>query len=156
MEDNQILDNAISSSEGMTVSSASMVYLREIGKWAKFFAVIGFIGIGFMVLVGLFFSSIMGSLASMGGNALPGMAATGLGFIYVIFAAIMVIPTIYLNKFANFVSTAIRSNDSHMLEMAFEKFKSYYKFNGILVIIVLGIYALVFIIDLFGGLMSAF
>lgn len=157
MEDNQILDNAFSPGDNLTISTSSMAYLREIGKWAKFFAILGFIGIGFMVLGGLFFGTFMGRLGGGAmGAGMVGMAPGIMGAIYVIFAVIMVVPMIYLNKFANYISVAINSNDNHSLEMAFEKFKSYYKYIGIFTIVILGIYALIFVFAIFAGLASAF
>ncbi len=108
-----------------------------------------------MILMAIFLGGIMASAGSMAGSA--GMGALGGGIIsviYVIVALLYFFPIYYLNKFAVNVKRAISSNDSAQMTEAFRFLKSHYKFIGILMIIMLSIYALIFIISIFAGIGS--
>ena len=54
------------------------------------------------------------------------------------------------------IQHAILSKNNQVLEDALEFLKSHYKFIGILMVIMLGFYALIFLVGLFGGLAAAF
>jgi hypothetical protein len=62
--------------------------------WAKFLAVMGFIGIGFMV-ISAFFMMTVDLNSPLAGNFL------GIAFLYILFAFLYFFPVNYLYKFAN-------------------------------------------------------
>lgn len=130
-------------------------HLREAAKWSKFLAIVGFIGIGFMVLVGIF----MGTLFNNSGmSEVPGMEAfntmgtTFLMILYIIIGLIYYFPIKYLYDFSIQAKSALDLSDSFLLEDAFSKLKSHYKYIGIMMIIILSLYALMFVF--FGMLAS--
>lgn len=126
-------------------------YLRETSTWAYFLSILGFIGLGLMVLLGLFFGAIMSSLP--GGDPYNELGFSGgfLGIIYVIFALIYFFPILYLFMFAKKMKDALRTNDNIELTAAFSNLKSHYKFIGIFTIVILSLYVLIFIIGLIAG-----
>ncbi len=149
MENNEIKRQEID--QTMELDGSMMSVLNEMRKWTKFLAVMGFIGIGFMMLMGII-ASITASAVS---NA-PGMPAMPfppgiIGFIYVIFAGIMVFPVILLNNFSNKMKEALYTKDHIALYKAFNNLKRYYKFIGILIIIYLLILGAIIV---GGGLMA--
>jgi amino acid transporter len=155
MEEKQVLDSSINGNDGFVVTQMSRVFLEETRKWAKFFAVLGFIGVGFMIIIGLFFGSFMSKFGNMGDMPVEFPTAI-ISVIYILMALIMIVPLMYLNKYANFMKTALRSEDSSQLELAFENFKSYYKFQGIMAIIFIGIYALMLLIGIVSAVFTSF
>lgn len=125
-------------------------FLRETAKWSKFLAIIGFVFIGLVLLILLFAGAGMSSLmSSTYGSAMGGLVGT------VVFGAMMLIylfPCLYLYKFATKMQVALRNNDQESLNKSFENLKSCFKFMGILMIVILAIYALVFLGALAVGL----
>ena len=107
MEDDNLLDSNMGA--GFVITEASRSYLRETAKWAKFLAIIGFVMIGFMVLVGVFFGSIMGSaMSDLEDAGLKAGVGTGaFGFIYIFIALLYFFPTLYLYRFATRTKQAV-------------------------------------------------
>jgi hypothetical protein len=154
MEENQILDNAVSSQDGLVVTNNSRIFLNEIRKWAKFFAILGFIGIGFMIVAGVFFGSFMTAINPNLYGSQVGSSAVGI--IYIVMGVIMIIPILYLNKFANNMKIALENMDNQQLELAFENFKSYYKFLGIFTIVIVSIYVVIILFGIIFGISRMF
>jgi hypothetical protein len=145
--------------KGMVLSEEALYYLQTGAKWAKFLAIMGFIGCAFVVLMGLF----AGSLFSRVGGAMQGYggAAQGMGafmsVFYIAFALLYFFPSLYLYQFANFAQKAIMFSNSQDITLAMGKLKSFFKFVGILIIVIISLYLLI-VIGVFAmmGTYSAF
>ena len=148
----QIIDEGFNTSESAGLTSGAKSYLLEIAKWSKFLSIIGFIVIGIMVLVGLFGGAMMGAAMAQSGSPIGGGFFT---IMYIGFAILYLMPVLYLFKFSTQAKTALMNNNDLGIESALENLKSHYKFIGIFTIVILSIYALVFLIALFAGGMSA-
>ena len=131
-------------------------YLKETATWAYFLSILGFIGLGLMVLMGLFFGTILSSMP--GGDPYSELGFSGgfVGIFYVIIALIYFFPILYLFRFAKKMKDALRGNDNVELTAAFSNLKSHYKFVGIFTIVILSLYVLIFIIAMLVGASSAF
>lgn len=128
-------------------------YLMETAKWAKFISIVMIVIGALIALLAIFGGSMIGALLANSGGP---MSMLGGGFIigiYLITAAFILIPNLYLLKFANSAANSLRSGSENELTSAFSNLKSYYKFNGIVMAIVVGFYALMLVIALFSGLM---
>ena len=141
-EQNTPLMNNEEKESQLVISPIASNYLNETGKWTKFLAIMGFIMIGFIVIVGLFAGTMM-SLAGgdQFGVMMPGMSFF-IGFIYVVMGLIYLFPTLYLFKFSNKIKSALQSNNNDELNEALSNQKSFYKFIGIFTIVILSIYLL--------------
>ena len=121
-------------------------FLKETAKWARFLSILGFIGVGFIVLAAVFsgaFFSYIGHLSrDMGGIGFFG--GSFVTAIYLIIAALYFFPIYYLNRFAVKVNLAIRDNDSALLATSFRYLKSHFKYIGVMVLIFLSLYLLFF------------
>ncbi|MBP9197735.1 MAG: DUF5362 family protein [Saprospiraceae bacterium] len=139
------------------ISDQSKKYLLETAKWAKFIAIMGFIGIGFMILIGIFMGAFMGSMAT----ASEEFAAWGTGFsalmsvFYIGIAVLYLYPVLKLYQFADQTKKALAVNSTEGISLAFESQKSMFKFMGIMTIIVLGLYVILILAGL-SGAMAAF
>jgi uncharacterized membrane protein len=133
----------------LQIDHQASAFLRETAKWSKFLAIVGFIFIGLiLIVVAVGGSAMSGAMATTYGSAMSGMMGTGL------IAGIMLIylfPCLYLFRFATKMQVALRSNDQETLNSSFENLKSCFKFMGILMIIILSIYALAFLVVIAAG-----
>ena len=148
--DTEILDSNLANAN-VGLSDQAKGFLSETAKWAKFIAIVNFVFIGFMVIGSFSIASIFSSVPEMAEN--PAFAMLGGGFIagmYIFFAAVWFVPTLYLYQFATKTQRAIKVNDEPMMTAALGKLKSHYKFWGILMAIIVGFYALLFLIGIFG------
>ncbi len=120
-------------------------YLIETSKWGKFLAIVGYIGLGILVLIGIFGSFSLSQISGFPGAGIPmGM----LGFLYIIFAAIYYFPINYLFKFSVKIKQGLKTNDINSTISGFQNLKSLFKFMGIFTIVVLSIYVLILVIVL--------
>ena len=145
MEDQTLMDNSF---EDMRITDRMKSMIAEIAKWAKLLSIIGFIGIGLMVIAGLFAGSMLASMSSMGGG--PAMGGGFFTVIYLLVAALYFFPILYLYQFATGAQKALASGSESDIEMAFDSLRKHYRFLGILMIVILSIYALAFVIGLIG------
>jgi hypothetical protein len=154
LEQNSITQSTSSNLFDLQVDHETMSYLGETARWAKFFAIVGFIGIGLLVLFGVFAGSILSSTFFSRYGFGSGMGA-GFGFlmavIYIGVAVLYFFPCLYLFNFATKMQVALRSNDQVQLNTSFRNLKSCYKFMGILLIITLAFYGLAFIFMIIGA-----
>lgn len=135
--------------EQLIVNSSSKIFLREISKWAKFLSIISFIGIGllfiFSVFIKIFYNSIVPNI-----QVLP----FDLGIVLLIYSFIIgvlcFIPSYYLLQFSNKIKKALETNNDETLSNALELLKSYYKFIGVFMIIIISLYVLSIVVSIMG------
>jgi uncharacterized membrane protein len=128
-------------------------FLKETAKWAYFLAIVGFIGVGLMILMALFMGAVFSALPET--TDIPFNMGPFFTILYLIFAGLYFFPVLYLYRFANKMKMALARNDEDVLTNSFESLKSHYKFMGIMTIVLLAFYALIFILGLFGTLATA-
>ena len=140
----------------LVLTYISINFLKEIAKWTKFISIVGFVLVGIIVVIGLFFGAIMSTMMAMvpqdlpAGSPNPAAFGGAFGFIYVILAAFYFFPVYYLYNFSSKLKKAIQLNSEVILESSLKNLKSHYKFMGIILIIMLVIYGGMFL--LFGGI----
>lgn len=136
------------------LTTAAVGFLQESAKWSKFMAIIGFIGIGLMVLVSLFMAI---GFSAMGASTMPELpfSMSVFSIIYVLFAAIYFFPVYYLYQYATKTSAALHSKNKQLLADGLENLKSHHKFLGIFTLILVSLYGFVFVFAILGGILSA-
>ncbi|GAA5038742.1 hypothetical protein GCM10011506_36960 [Marivirga lumbricoides] len=139
----------------LSVSDVALVYLKETSKWTKFLAIMGFIVAALTVVFGFFSSSIMPLIYQQQFEVgmMPSAFSFVFAFIYITIGVLYFFPSLYLYKFSEKSKGAIQRQDSEALTEAFKNQKSLYKFWGIFTIIILGLYALMFIFGVLGAMM---
>ena len=138
----------------LQLDQPSINYLSEAARWSRFLAIIGFIYCGFMVIFGLFFSSLMRMMPTVGDS---GMSAVGNGFLgvfIIILSLVIFFPALYLCNFSTKIRKAFHNNDQPLLTESLKNLKSFFKFYGIILIVVLSFYALALIAAIVGALVS--
>ena len=132
----------------LQVSPVSQNFLHEAARWAKFLSIIGFIVCGLMAIAAFFAPSLYTRLSAFEelSSAVAGAASTVITIVYLAIAVLLFFPCLYLNKFSVKMKTALNSINQEDFEDSFKNLKSLFKFYGILSIILLSFYTLVFLI----------
>jgi hypothetical protein len=115
----------------------------ETSKWAKFLAIIGYIGMGLLLLLGIVFFVGFSAFSSVSGVGFPMRI---MGLVYVLLAVAYYFPLKYLYNFSSKIKQGVNVADQQTVTTGFENLKSLFKFMGILTIVVLSIYVLIIII----------
>ncbi len=124
----------------LQVNETAIEYLRSSAKWSMFLAIMGFIGIGFMILGALAIATV-GSLGGGMMGGIPGMQ-TGIAIIYIVMALLYFSPIYYLYKYASDMKNALNQKDNELLTNSLGYLKSHHKFLGISIIVIMSLYAL--------------
>ncbi|GMO26100.1 MAG: hypothetical protein Ta2B_06100 [Termitinemataceae bacterium] len=147
---------------GGTLSDNAIAHLKDASPWIRFLAIVGYIGCGFMVLVGIVMLIVGAATANLDfpdlsefayGTMLEGIlkSFTGIiGFFYIGSAVIAFFPAKFLWTFGSKLRNFIQSNSANELELALKNNKSFWKYTGILTIVSLAIIPITFIIGIIG------
>ena len=119
----------------------SKLYVSSMGKWMKFMAILGCIGIAFIVLIA-FAVLFSGTLLA---DAFGGLGMRWLGLVYLVFVALYIPPVIYLFRASSAAQLAVEANNNEQVVEFLKNNKSFWKFCGILTIVVLCIYVVAII-----------
>ncbi len=139
-----ILDQG-TESMGMGLSRYARADLYEAARWGKFLSIVGFIGIGLIVLIGLGMGMFMSTMGGgLGGNSGMGMMMGGgvMMFLYVLIGALYFFPILYLYRFSTKARYALDNENQQEMDESFTNLKSMFKFMGILTIVMLSLYAI--------------
>lgn len=120
--------------------------LRKTRPWVRFLSILGFVAAGLMVLAGVGVS-IFG-LVDGGESSGPfgGALMVGVGVLYVLFALLYIVPSRYLSRYASAIKTAVASpSKTAAVEEALRYQKSFWKFVGIIMLVMLLLYPLAII-----------
>jgi hypothetical protein len=123
--------------------------IARTGPWARFIAVLGFIGAGFMCLAGLIIMLAGGTAGDLGLGV--GFA---LGLFYVAMAAVYLIPVVSLNRFANEASRLRTNPSTSIAASAIEQSRSFWMRLGILAIIGLAFIPIAVVVSIIVALAS--
>jgi MFS family permease len=125
------------------IEQDSLNYLNTTRKWTMFFAILGFIGIGLMIIIGLVAGFFLSAFKTAD---IPAGFPEWLIFVFIlILTVIYFFPVLYLFRFSKHTSNAVHSLDKEELRKAFRNLKSFYVYTGILTIIILVLYVVVLV-----------
>ncbi len=127
----------------------SVNYLNQTRKWTMFLSVLGFVGVGFMILIGLVLMFMGPAMSQQIPSSVP-FKIGYLGIIYLILGAVYFIPIYYLFTFSNKMRNALYANDMDILTSAFKYLRNYYRFIGVLVIVLISLYILIMLAVVIG------
>ncbi len=130
----------------LQIDQQANYHLLETAKWAKFLSIVGFIMCGLLAMFALFAGSIFSAALSQMEEMGTAVGGTMLTIIYLAMALLWFFPFLYLYRFATKATIALRSADQQNLNQSFKNLKSCFRFLGIMTIIMLGMYALVFVV----------
>lgn len=140
--ENQILDagmNPSANSENTKLSDTDREYLNNAGGWAKFLAIMGFIGCGLMAIGGIFAFITFGDINP------------AISIAYFFLAVIYFIHCLYLLNFGSKIQQTCRYEDGFTTSEAFRYLRACFRFMGIMTIVIMSLY-LLFIFFAIAGL----
>lgn len=126
----------------LVVQEEAKEALRSSAKWSMFLSIIGFIGIGIMLLASLVVNSAMSSMPETPGMGMFGNIKGFISAVYVLMAILYIPPIYYMFKYATEVKNSLMTNNSDILTTAFVHLKGHHKSLGISVIILISMYLL--------------
>lgn len=145
----------------LSIDPITKAHLSETAKWARFLAIVGFVFLLMVVLVGIYstvtlnrFEESYRELGGVDSDSITGSAGTGMAVMYIIMALIWFFPLLFTFRFANQMRNALQSNDQEMLNAAFQHLKICYRYLGIVTVIFLVMIALSFLFGIMGMALS--
>jgi hypothetical protein len=140
----------------LQLDQPSLDYLNEASRWGRFLAILGFIYIGLLLLIGILFGSFGNNLIPGTGDSDSPMRLSGVfvSFLIILVAAVLFVPVLYLYKFSTKMRKALRNNDQPALTDALKNLKSFFRFYGIVAIIGLSLYGIAIIAAVIGGMVG--
>lgn len=131
------------------VPPGSIQALRETRPWVLFLAILGIIGTGFMILAAggmLLTGTFMAANSGMPAGMMAGMAVA-----YVVMALLYLYPIIKLFKYCGAIKQLSQTGSATDLDQALREQKSFWKFVGIVAIILMVVYFFVVVALVMGG-----
>lgn len=123
--------------------------LRESARWGKFLSVVGLVLSGMVVVMAFILPSLIDTFSAIQHTeVLPAGSKAGITINFLIIAAVVFFPSLFLLKFSNGMKKALEEINQDEFTMAFSNLKTLLKFYGIITIIILGLYALAVILYL--------
>ncbi len=135
---------------GGGVSEEMLASLRQTKPWVRLFSVIGFLSIALMLFGAL--SVMAAGLMMSGSEGGDGAATIGLmamGVVYLLMALVYFFPALYLWQYASAIGRLLGSEEVADLEEALNRQKAFWKFIGILVVVMFGLMLLAVLASLF-------
>lgn len=131
-------------------------YLYDMAGWTKFLGIVGFIFSGLMILVAFSMGAIFSTISQMPGMDMYSSLGSGvLTFIMLFYALLFLYPSLMLFSYAVKAKQGVLYADQLSLETSIGKLKSFFKFYGIMMIIAIAFYVLIFFFALVGGMAAA-
>ncbi|EDP96318.1 DUF5362 family protein [Kordia algicida OT-1] len=140
----------------LRLNDISKKYLREAAKWAFMLSIVGFILVGLFVLLAVIIIVMSSAVSTNNAFQAQGLPIAFVAFIYIIMAALYFFPVLYLYKFSRKMKTALIEKNTEELTVAFSNLKSFFKFIGVMMLVVIGIFVLIFGFAIIGGIASGF
>lgn len=119
-------------SDKLKINNSIKENLITAAKWARFLAIIGFVFTGFMGIASLIL--LVSAMASGIGMLMM------LAVVYIGLTAVMILPSLYLIRFAGSTEKGLNSNKQGEFDYGIQNLKSLFKFGGIYTIVVIALY----------------
>ncbi len=136
------------SSEAVQVTPLMVEHLQATRPWVKFMGVMLFISVGLLFLGGLLMMVALSSVRGVG-------ASPAIGLLYWLFGLLYIAPAIFLNRYAGAIRELLQGGGATSMEKALESQKSFWRYVGILTLVILCIYALFLVIAILIGIGGA-
>jgi hypothetical protein len=127
------------------LDETAKAHLLETTRWTKFLAIASFIGLGLMILSGIFLASFVSTYSTTNSYS----EGSGILVGYVIVALIYFYPLFALLKFSSNMKNGILTNNQELINEGFRYQKGMFRYIGIVMIIGLFFFLLAM---MFGGL----
>ena len=147
--------NHSNSLANIAVTPTMIDHLRATKPWVRFMSIIMFICAGLMVLAGLVLVFL--PLASLGsGRGIGAFGGSIIGIAYVLLAGFYIFPAYFLHRFASSIGDLLRGGGDVAMETALGSQKSFWRFSGIMTLVVICLYAFFIVVMILFGAAAFF
>jgi hypothetical protein len=138
METINSLDQKTSTLE---VTKVTKTNLKTTSSWTEILSIFNFIGAGFLALTGIALIAVAGFMPDLeyGYMSYTPDIILFAGILYLVMGIILFFPALYLFRFSQKMNKALSKEDTPTMDEAFKNMKSYWKFSGILYIIMVAL-----------------
>lgn len=141
--DENITQN-MSSSGGLKVTGYMKQSWMTTSKWAMFFAILGFVNIGFSVLMLGSMGGILQMMMAMGGDngafQMMSMILPYISGITLLLSAVMFFIHFYHLRFSNLIQRSVNFTDQDAFEKGWMNLRNHFRLYGIVVCVMIGFY----------------
>ena len=126
------------------IEQETLDHLNTTRKWAMFLAIIGFIFLGLLIVIGALAGTFLTAFSS-GGKGL-GTTDSLMLIPVLLVAVILFFPVLFLFRFSKHTSHAIQNLDKLRLNKAIKNLRFYFGYIGVLIIIIFIFYIIALIV----------
>jgi len=126
------------------IEHETLKHLNTTRKWAMFLAIIGFITLGLIIIIGLIAGTFLTAFNS--GEKGLGIPESLMFVPILLLAVIYFFPVLFLFRFSKHTSHAVQTLDKMEFHKAIKNLKSFFVYIGVLIIIILSLYIVVLIV----------
>ena len=126
------------------IEQETLNHLNTTRKWAMFLAIVGFIFLGLLIIIGLIAGTFLTTFST--GEKGLGIPESLMFIPVLLLIVIYFFPVLFLFRFSKHTSHAVHTFDKLELHKAIKNLKAFFAYIGILIIIILSIYIVVLII----------
>lgn len=125
------------------IEHETLKHLNTTRKWAMFLAIIGFIFLGLVLIIGIIAGTFMTAFNT--GEKDLGIPDSLMFIPIILLVVLYFFPVLFLFRFSKHTSHAIQNLDKQALHKGLKYLKLYFAYIGILIILVLSVYIVVLI-----------
>ena len=146
MEEQKNISSLETPAEIPQLTSKSVIYLLKAAKWGKFLAILGFIVSGLLIVGGILMSFVLNMVSEEMIPLNMPFSPKILSLIYIIIAAIFLIPVVFLNSFSNNAIKAVNLSSTEKMTASLKSLKNLFVFVGISTVVLLALYTISLIV----------
>lgn len=124
------------------MSEKPKLALQQLYKWTRFLGIAGSIIAAFILLNGLALFAQPQLAQEALDNMIPGLNARSISLVYIVLGFVYIIPMRMLLRFSRQLELYFKREDAAQALEALVSLSSFFKFIGVMVLIVLGLYIL--------------
>ena len=132
--------------QNLRLQEEAKQYVRTMGRWYKFFGILSIVGCVFMVLGAIMMLAVGGMMDEgmknyemYNSEGMGSMPTWLIGILYLVCAGLMVPVIVYMLRGAKAAETAVALNSNEAAVSFLSNSKSYWKFYGIMTIVMLAL-----------------
>ena len=127
----------------LDIDSVGKNHLRDTAKWARFLAIVGFIGLALILVISIIVAvSVQNKIKSDFGEPVNSGELVGTILGAVVVGVIYFFPCYFLLKFGNRMIAALDTDDGASLNESFRNLKITFRYVGVLTIIFVALFIL--------------
>jgi len=126
------------------IDQETLKNLNTTRKWAMFLAIIGFIFLGLIIVIGLIAGTFLTAFNS--GEKSLGIPESLMFVPILLLAVIYFFPVLFLFRFSKHTAHAIQTLDKQELHKAIKNLKTCFAYIGIMIIIVFSLYIVALVV----------